>query len=70
VTERHSASGLTGRPVEQNSAEAKRRERAGIRGRPGVTALIWREPPANGLPFKPYVYRGLGYDQLTGEVVL
>jgi hypothetical protein len=24
-------------------------------------------PIRNGLPWKPYTYRGLGYDQLTGE---
>lgn len=51
-------------------AEARRRLRAGIQsteGR-GRAALIRREPPRNGLPFRPYVYRGLGYDTLTGDM--
>ena len=33
-----------------------------------VTALTPdRREVRNGIPWKPYVYRGLGFDQLTGE---
>jgi hypothetical protein len=59
------ARGAQARVVEHSSAEEKRRLRAGLRsqGGPGSAALIWQAPPRNGLPFRPYVYRGLGYDQ-------
>ena len=82
MSERHSQSGLsavqrvvhhtigaTGAQARgiQDKTEAKRLERAGVRAEsPGHALLIWQEPPRNGLPFRPYVYRGTGYDQLEG----
>lgn len=63
--ERHFGStGERARTVERNSAEAKRRERAGIRspGGRGVATLVWQTPPRNGMPVRFYVYRGTGED--------
>lgn len=50
--------------------ESQRLYRAGVRGRQGSQRYVWEEPPRNGLPFRPYVYRGTGADAFTGEVVL
>jgi hypothetical protein len=47
-------------------AEMKRRERAKISDPSRNPVYVWQET-RNGLPFKPYTYRGLGFDQLTGE---
>jgi hypothetical protein len=63
---------LTGR--RPTSAEARARHRAGrgpgkLGGR-NLFEPVWDEPPRNGLPWKPYRYRGTGADAYTGEVVL
>ena len=58
---------VTLEPNSRDSAAAKRRHRAGkISEHRGSFAQMPVEV-RNGLPFKPYVYRGLGYDQLTGD---
>lgn len=36
----------------------------------GNTQVPDHRPVRNGLPFRPYVYRGTGADAYTGEVVL
>ena len=82
MAERHSQSGLTAvsRTVHHSAgaigeqargvrdeAEYQRLYRAGARAEsPGHALLIWQAPPRNGLPFRPYRYRGLGYDQMEG----
>lgn len=50
-------------------AEQQRRYRAGDTGGKGRPRPVWAER-RNGLPVKPYVYRGSGADAITGEVVL
>ena len=42
------------------AAEMRRRQRRGQLGRVAVEVR-------NGLPFRPYRYQGLGYDQLGGD---
>ena len=42
------------------AAEMRRRQRHGQLGRVAVEVR-------NGLPFRPYIYRGLGYDQHGGD---
>ena len=56
-------------PGRRNPAAMRRRYRN------GTAAYTGKDPEGgalpveirNGRPFKPYVYLGLGYDQLTGE---
>ena len=55
-------------PATRDLAAAQRRTRAGKRiGRHGASAGMPVEV-RNGLPFKPYVYRGLGYDQMEAAI--
>ena len=56
---------VTLEPETRDSAAARRRQRAGRPGygRKGAVAIEIR----NGLPFRPYIYRGLGYDQYGGD---
>jgi hypothetical protein len=53
-------------PSSRDKAAAQRRYRAGKRnGHDPVGAIPFEI--RNGLPFKPYVYRGLGYDQFGDD---
>jgi hypothetical protein len=85
VTERHPQSGpkATGRLLTRvfgaageqargvhDDAEYQRLYRAGVRADSrGHALLIWQDPPRNGIPFRPYVYRGTGYDIYEDEDV-
>jgi hypothetical protein len=60
---------LTTRPL--TDAEQMRRYRRGVTSRSNSGRPVWAEALPNGMPeFRPYVYRGLGCDAFTGEVVL
>jgi len=56
---------VTLEPETRNPAAARRRQRAGRPGygSKGAVAVEIR----NGLPFRPYIYRGLGYDQMEAS---
>jgi hypothetical protein len=85
MSERHSQSGLNAvqRTVRRTAgmappqargvrdeAEAQRLYRRGVRAESrGHAIQIWQEPARNGLPFRPYVYRGRGYDIYETEDV-
>ena len=61
--ERHGLPSVTFETTDaRGEPEYQRRCRAGGRRPRGVPVEV-----RNGLPFKPYVYRGVGYDQFTGE---
>lgn len=56
LRERYSVSQpIQARVADGSSNAYQRRYRAGLRG------MVWGQP-RNGLPWKPYVYRGRGYD--------
>jgi hypothetical protein len=52
---------VTLEPGRRDLAAAKRRNRAGKLAGHGQASMPVEI--RNGLPFKPYIYRGLGYDQ-------
>ena len=57
-------------PLDEACLQAARSERAWRNGQDaGAQSPDLRER-RNGIPWRPYVYRGLGYDQLTGEMDL
>lgn len=66
---------VTLEPGSRDPSATRRRYRRGWRSgynggtrlvRPGEGGSVPFEI-RNGLPFKPYVYRGTGFDQLTGD---
>lgn len=55
-------------PRKPTAAECQRRYRAGQRpGKGRAGPPVWEEPAPNGLPWKPYVYRGTGRDTYDGS---
>lgn len=74
MAEPRTARVVTERPLATRSltdAEQARRYRRGVTSRANSGRRVWFEAAPNGLPeFRPYVYRGLGCDAFTGEVVL
>jgi hypothetical protein len=62
--ERVRISRVTLEPNSRDQAAAKRRQRNGrLTGAHGGSSAQMPVEIRNGLPFRPYVYRGLGYDQ-------